>query len=133
MSNMKAAKWFLRIGIASVFILHGLTSLYSGGDEWTSWIMAFTGWGQEAASRALFAVGLLDLFVGLVVLLKPIRVVLLWATVWTFWTAFMTMLSFTGGSFGEYEEFIEKTPNWIMPLALLFLLGWPKRLRGWLR
>lgn len=133
MSNIKAAKWLLRIGIASVFILHGLISMYGIEEEWVEWIMAFTGWSEDLSSKALFAVGSLDLFVGLVVLTKPVRIVLLWAAIWTFWTAFMTMLSFTGGSFSEYEEFIEKTPNWIMPLALLFLLGWPKRLRGWLK
>ncbi len=133
MSNVKISKWFLRIGIAAVFILHGLISLYGGEEGWVGWIMAFTGWGESASTKALFLVGSLDLFVGLVVLVKPIRIVLLWAAIWTFWTAFMTMLSFTGGSFSEYEGFIEKTPNWIMPLALLFLLGMPHRLRGWFR
>jgi hypothetical protein len=78
------------------------------------------------AVKILFFVGLLDMLVALIVLLRPIRLVLLWATFWGFWTALLRPLV------GEpIFDFIERWTNWGAPLALLLLLGWPKRWREW--
>jgi hypothetical protein len=80
------------------------------------------------ATQLLFFVGLLDIAIALVVLLKPVRAVLLWATLWGFWTALLRPLV------GEpLWDFVERWANWGAPLALLLLLGWPKSWKEWLR
>jgi len=60
------------------------------------------------------------------VLVKPIRVALLWAVLWGFWTALLRPI--VGESFWD---FVERSANWGAPLALLLMLGWPKSLREW--
>ena len=73
-------------------------------------------------------IGLADLTVALIVLIKPIRIVLLWATFWGFWTALLRPMV------GEpIWDFIERWANWGAPLALLILISWPKSLKEWLQ
>jgi hypothetical protein len=71
-------------------------------------------------------VGLSDLLVALIILAWPIRVVVLWAAVWGFWTALVRPLVGV-----EVWDFIERWANWGAPLALLLLLGWPKNWKEW--
>ena len=54
--------------------------------------------------------------VGWVVLGKPVRPVLLWATAWGFWTALVR--PFVGE---PIWDFIERWANWGAPLALYLL------------
>jgi hypothetical protein len=61
-------------------------------------------------------IGLLDIIVAFTVIIKPLRIVLIWAVLWAFLTALMRPL--TGGS---VLDFLERTGNWVCPLALLFL------------
>ncbi|MDO8599388.1 MAG: hypothetical protein Q7S02_04725, partial [bacterium] len=77
----------------------------------------------------LTLVGVADLAVALIVLLKPVRVVLLWAAAWGLWTA---MIRWPVGP-DPVWDFFERWANWGAPLALLLLLGWPKSLREWFR
>lgn len=68
----------------------------------------------------------MDLTVAFFVLVKPIRIVLVWASVWGFWTAFLRPMV------GEAVwDFVERWANWGAPLALLCLRGFPKKLRDW--
>jgi hypothetical protein len=68
-------------------------------------------------------VGSVDIFLGFLVLLKPIRAALIYMAVWGLWTALLRPLS------GEpFWETIERAPNYLVPLALLYLRGLP---RGW--
>lgn len=64
----------------------------------------------------------------IIILVKPIRIVLLWAAIWGFWTALVRPIV------GEpIWDFVERWANWGTPLALLFLLGLPKNLKDWLK
>jgi len=75
----------------------------------------------------IFVVGSVDILIALIVLLKPIRAVLLWAVFWGFWTALVRPLV------GEpIWDFVERWANWGAPLALLLLRGWPRSIREWL-
>ena len=117
--------WILRIAIAGEFLGHGVFALQSK-KVWVQWISQLTGAESGLATQLLFLVGLLDLLVAVVVLLKPVRVILLWAIIWGFWTAFLRPVV------GEpIWDFIERWANWGAPLALLLLIGWPKNFKEW--
>ena len=119
--------WILRIAIAGEFLGHGVFALQSK-KVWVQWIGQLTGAESGLATQLLFLVGFLDLLVAVVVLLKPVRVILLWATIWGFWTAFLRPVV------GEpIWDFIERWANWGAPLALLLLIGWPKNFKEWFR
>lgn len=113
----KTVDWVLRIAVAGEFLGHGVFGLQRK-KEWLSWISQLTGVNTEVATQLLIAVGSLDIIVAFVVLLKPIRLVLLWATFWGFWTALLRPLV------GEpLLDFIERWTNWGAPLSLFLLRG----------
>ena len=128
MNNYKKIEWILRIAVFGTFFGHGMFALL-GKEKWIQWIMDFGGWDISLATQLLLAVGLLDVTVALIVLLKPIRIVLLWAVIWTSWTAFMHVLPFIGDPIWDT---VERFANIGAPLALLFLLGIPKNWKEWL-
>ena len=66
-----------------------------------------------------------DLLVAFIVLARPIRIALLWAAVWGFWTALLRPIA------GEpVWDFVERWANWGAPLALLMLRGrFPRTLK----
>ncbi|MBI2036863.1 MAG: hypothetical protein HYT14_00685 [Candidatus Liptonbacteria bacterium] len=131
--NTKLIEWVLRIAVSGSFFGHGVFAL-QGKEKWVQWMMNFGayfgGWSQELATQLLFSVGVMDVLIAFIVLVKPVRGVLLWATVWAFWTAAMRPLPFIDE---PIWDFIERFANWGAPLALLFVLGWPKTLRDWFR
>ncbi len=127
MGNTSLVQWVLRIAVAGEFVGHGVFAL-QGKPQWIGWIGEMTGADAALAAQLLFFVGLTDLLVALIVLVRPIRAVLLWAALWGFWTALVRPLV------GEpIWDFIERWANWGAPLALLLMLGWPKSIKEWLR
>lgn len=125
--NTKSIQWVLRISVAGEFIGHGVFAL-QGKEAWIGWIQQFTGSGVQTAAQLLFFVGLMDILVALIILIKPIRVIALWAALWGFWTAFVRPL------IGEpIWDFVERWANWGAPLALLLILGWPQNFKGWFK
>lgn len=129
MNHLKAVKWLLRVGLAGVFVGHGAFSLL-GEEEFLKMIMDFTGADIVLGGKLLLIIGILDVLVGLAILLKPIRVVLLWAVIWTSWTAIMHILPFVGDPIWElFEKIITPTAA----LALLLLYGWPKNIKDWFK
>lgn len=113
--------WILRIGVAGEFIGHGVFAV-QGKQQWIGWMQKMTGVDAQTATTLMFLVGLVDISVALVVLLKPLKPVLLWATFWGFWTALLRPLV------GEpIWDFIERWPNWAAPLALFLLMDKGKK------
>src|SRR3989344_732142 len=109
--------WVLRIGVAGEFIGHGVFAL-QGKKQWIGWMQQLTGVDTTMATQLIFLVGLLDIAIALVVLIKPLRPVLLWAAIWGFWTALLRPLV------GEpIWDFIERWANWAAPLALFLMTG----------
>jgi hypothetical protein len=119
MDKINLTRWILRIAVAGEFVGHGVFAL-QGKKQWIDWIHQLTGAEIGTATTLLMLIGLADLFVALIVLVKPIRAVILWAVFWGFWTALVRPLV------GEpIWDFIERWANWGAPLAL-FLLTNPK-------
>lgn len=124
MLNSKAVEWILRIAVAGEFVGHGVFALQ--GKE--SWIPYFNSVGisAEGALALMPIIGVLDLLLAVLVLVKPIRIALLWMALWGFWTALLRPIA------GEpIWDFIERWANWGAPLALLFMYGWPKSFKQW--
>lgn len=116
MSNQKIIHWILRIAVAGEFLGHGVFAL-QGKTAWVNWISELTGVDLVLASKLLIMVGIMDLLVGVIILFKPMKPVLLWAAFWGFWTALVRPIV------GEpIWDFIERWANWGAPLALYFLL-----------
>ena len=120
MNDTKIIQWVLRIAVAGEFAGHGLFAV-GGKEQWIPWVQQFTRTDVALATQLLFVVGVMDLLVAFIVLVRPINVVLLWAAFWGFWTALVRPL--TGGfQLDPVLDFIERFANWGAPLALFFLL-----------
>ncbi len=125
--NSKTIEWILKIGVAGEFLGHGVFAL-QGKADWIKWVGQLTGANADTSATLLTLVGLFDILVAIIVLTKPIRIFLLWAAFWGFWTALVRPLVGL-----PIWDFIERFANWSAPLALLFLLGWPKSFKEWFK
>lgn len=126
MKSVSKAEWVLRIGIFGAFLGHGVFALQIK----ESWIplMTAVGFSEEAATTLMPWIGSLDIAVAILVLLLPLRIVLIWATVWAFATAIVRPIA------GDpIWDFVERSANWAAPLALLVLQGLPNRWRDLFR
>ena len=118
--------WLLRIATAGEFLGHGVLAI-EGKKDWIGWISQMIHVDAATATTLLLFIGLSDLVVAAIILVKPIRVVVLWAALWGFWTALVRPLVGVG-----WWDFIERSANWGAPLALLLLLVWPRSFKEWL-
>ncbi|MEK7161456.1 MAG: hypothetical protein AAB729_02065 [Patescibacteria group bacterium] len=114
MTNAKKIEWLLRIGVAGEFAGHGLLAI-GGKKDWLGWISQMIQVDSSTAATLLLLIGVADLIVALIVLVKPFRPVLLWAAFWGFWTALVRPL--VGQS---WLDFVERAANWAAPLALYY-------------
>ncbi|KKU13943.1 MAG: hypothetical protein UX17_C0005G0019 [Parcubacteria group bacterium GW2011_GWC2_45_7] len=127
MNNPKIIELILRIAVAGEFIGHGVFAL-QGKKAWISWFANFGISDITLAAKILFLIGLIDVALALLILIKPIRIALLWMAFWGFWTALLRPIV------GEpIWDFVERWANWGAPLALLLIIGWPKSFREWWR
>lgn len=118
--------WVLRISCAGNFIGHGTFGIL-GKQAWLPF-WAFAGIGEEPAAILTRLVGVSDVSFGLMVLFKPMRLVLLYMTVWSFWTALLRPLTGLG-----WWELIERGGNYGPPFALLLYTGWGRSVKDWVR
>jgi len=109
--------WVLKIGVFGIFLGHGIYAIQVK----MAWIpfLETIGFSNELAIQIMPYIGYLDILIAISVLIKPLRIVLLWAIFWAFLTAIMRPLA--GGSI---IDFIERAGNWVTPLALFLLLKW---------
>ena len=120
--NIKKVEWILRIAVFGTFLGHGVFALLVK----QSWIPYFTSIGipESTAVILLPIIGAMDILVAIFALVKPIRAVLIYATLWAFATSPIRPIS------GEpIWDFVERTANWAAPLALLYLRRLPKKLK----
>jgi hypothetical protein len=126
--NSKTVEWILRWAVFGTYLGHGLFALSIK----EGWFQYFTGVGIPEASipTLLLLIGIMDVTVAFFALLKPIRIVLLWAFLWAFITAAIRPI--TGDFFGlDFLDLVERAANFMAPLALLVMYGWPKTMKQW--
>jgi len=125
--NTKLAEWILRITVAGEFAGHGVFAL-QGKKAWIEWFSNFGISDVGLATNLLFLIGIIDIGLAILILIKPNRAALLWMALWGFWTALIRPIV------GEpIWDFVERFANWGAPLALLLLIGWPKNWKEWFR
>lgn len=124
MDTTQKATWVLRIAVAGEFIGHGVFALQVK----EGWFKYFTALGlsSDFARAALPLIGVADVVSAFIILIKPIRIVLLWMALWGLWTAILRPI---GGD--PIWDFVERWANWGAPLAILILRGFPKTLKEW--
>ncbi len=119
--NTKLAEWILRIAVAGEFIGHGVFAI-QGKKEWVGWFGKFGVNDPGLATQLLFWIGLIDIALAVLVLVKPWRPALLWMVIWGFWTALLRPLVGM-----PVWDFIERWANWGAPLALMILVSIRKK------
>ena len=131
MTNKKSlwwADWVLRIAIAGEFIGHGVFAL-QGKEGWFKYFYSFGITSDETIVFLLFLVGIMDILLAIHILVRPVRIVVLWMAIWALWTA---LIRWPLGP-DPVWDFLERWANWGAPLALILIHGWPKKWKEWLR
>ncbi|MBA4168000.1 MAG: hypothetical protein H0X41_10740 [Chitinophagaceae bacterium] len=106
----------LRMAMAMCFIGHGCFGILTK-QIWCNYFGVF-GIDNSMAYKLMPPLGILDIILGVIILIYPIRAVVLWLMVWGVITALLRPLS------GEpFAEFIERAGNYGAPLAMLMLTG----------
>ena len=116
LTNNKKIHYTLRIACAMCFIGHGAFGIITKA-VWCNYFALF-GIGKVMAYRLMPLLGTIDIIMGILLLFKPLRALMVWLVVWGIMTALCRPLS------GEpIAEFIERAGNYGAPLCLLFLAG----------
>src|SRR5215467_9736049 len=112
--------WMLRLACAAEFVGHGAFGILTKA----AWVLYFgvVGIPPELAWKLMPVIGALDILLGLYIgLVRPARAVLLYLAFWGLVTATIRPLS------GEpIWEFVERVPNWAIPLSFLLFRGFPR-------
>ena len=125
--NVKLVEWVLRISVAGEFFGHGIFAV-QGKKDWLGWFTQFGVSDPDVAKQLLLLLGILDITLAILVLIKPVRLALLWMVFWGFWTALLRPLVNM-----PIWDFVERWANWGAPLALLLIRGWPRTPRDWFK
>lgn len=113
---MKAVEWILRLAVFGTFVGHGLIAVLVVPSQWLGYLK-LVGFEGELARNLLLIIGLLDVALAILVVVKPLKPILIYCAIWAFATALMRPIAGQG-----ILEFIERMANFLAPLALYFLL-----------
>jgi hypothetical protein len=125
LSSEARMQWILRVGVAGCFIGHGAFGVITKAD----WLPYFQVMGvpDVLSWQIMPLLGTMDITLGLLMLVCPVRGLLGWMAFWATWTALLRPLAGQGG-----WEFFERAGNFGVPIALLYLSGWPRPTVAWL-
>jgi hypothetical protein len=117
--------WILRVAVAACFIGHGAFGVITKA----AWLPYFAIFGipEAWAWKLMPVVGTVDISVGVLTLVQPVRAVILYMAFWGFQTACLRPLAGQG-----MWELFERAGNYGVPLAFLCLLGAGRSLADWL-
>src|SRR5277367_1371981 len=120
----KRIHYTLRFASAMCFIGHGAFGIITK-PVWCNYFAVF-GIGHDLAYQLMPLVGSLDIALGVIMLIYPVRAVAAWLVLWGIVTASMRPLS------GEpFAEFIERAGNFGAPLMMLWLVGFDWNVKSW--
>ncbi len=124
-NNTLRIHYTLRVAAAMCYIGHGAFGIITK-PIWCNYFALF-GVDRTTAFHLMPALGSVDILMGIILLLRPIRGIAAWLIFWGFITALCRPLS------GEpFAEFIERAGNFGAPLCLLLLAGGIKLNFRWL-
>jgi len=110
--------WLLRFSCAGEFIGHGAFGILTK-KEWLPYF-AVAGIHAHLAYVLMPLIGVLDVTLGILAILRPMRLTILYMTCWGLWTALLRPLSGESG-----WETVERAPNYLVPFSLLLVMGLP--------
>lgn len=115
-ANTKKIHYTLRMASAMCFIGHGAFGIITKA-IWCNYFALF-GISKVVAFKMMPVLGSVDILLGILILIKPVRAIAVWLVVWGIITALCRPLS------GEpFAEFIERAGNFGAPLCMLILAG----------
>src|SRR5215217_1299719 len=119
-----AVHWIFRIAACAEFVGHGAFGIITKA----AWVPYFAVVliPERMAWRLMPIVGTVDILAGILTLVRPMPVVLLYMAVWGFWTALLRPFSGEG-----WWELLERAGNYGVPLAFLYWSRPGPRLRDW--
>jgi len=120
MADAVRVYWLLRLACAAEFIGHGAFGIITKA----AWVPYFgvVGIPPDVAWDLMPLIGSVDIALGVLVgLVRPARALLLYMASWGLLTATIRPLA------GEpIWEFVERVPNWAIPLSFLLFRGFPR-------
>ena len=123
-AQASVTSWLLRIGLAVVFITHGLECLM-GNPQFIDFIIGSVNnllgvrWTEALALQIMQVIGWVDIIVAVSVLLKPHKYLLAWLLFWSTITAFSRMTTLGPGA---YTEVLMRASHILAPVAV-YMLG----------
>jgi hypothetical protein len=116
--------WLFRLALCAEFVGHGAFGVMTK----QAWVHYFTlfGFPEAWAWTLMPVVGSLDITLGLLALVAPMRAGLLYMGGWGFFTTLLRPLAGEGG-----WEFLERSYNFGLPFLMLWLHGVGPQVRSW--
>lgn len=121
--DRKKIDWILRIAVFGTYLGHGVLALQLK-PSFLTLIEGMSGISGQLAENLLVTIGVIDIITAILAIVYPFRLLLIWATTWSFLTAIARPIS--GDS---VWEFIERWPYVGAPLALLYVRQLPMNIK----
>lgn len=125
--QVSLSRWFvsaIQFSIFMIFMAHGMGCFLNNGlyiDYIIGFVRDYTAFSinQQQAEQLLTIIGIVDVVVAILVLIKPFKPILYWIIFWGFLTA---LLRIVDASVLNYAEFLMRVPHFGLPLVLLIIL-----------
>lgn len=110
--------WITKVSIALLLVGHGGLGIWAAKLEWFDFLRWFGVTESSQAVDLMIWVGVFEVVLGLAVLYRPLRSLLLFVLVWKLGTEFLRPLV------GQPNyQFVERAGDYVLPLALYWLAG----------
>ena len=124
--KLKFSSWFLfaiQLSVFLIFMSHGM-GCFSKNPLYIDYILGFFGdytslsVKQNQAEQMLDIIGIIDVIVAVLVLIKPFKVLIYWLMFWGFLTS---LLRIVDASILNYIEFLMRVPHFGLPIVMLII------------
>lgn len=122
--RLRLVHWIFRGAFLMEFVGHGAFGII-GKAAWVPYF-GVVGIPESSALRLMPVIGAIDIFLGVLTFIRPMRALILYGAIWGLWTALLRPLS------GEpFWETLERAGNYGVPLAFLLWSGLPRKASDW--